>query len=171
MKRVWILSLIVLFISSELYTQEREVKVKVYKTWVTTIDGEMFKGYLRSADAEGIMVNPGRDLMGQDIVKLPATELSEIKIRKKSSVLIGTVIGFTVGASFGAVLNDSDDSGSGWDLTPDYWDALAVGGTAAIGAGLGALAGSGRRSFEINGNLETYNEQLSLLQKYSYLVE
>ncbi|MCW5518501.1 hypothetical protein J1N09_01530 [Aureitalea sp. L0-47] len=171
MKRLWILSLIVLFISSELYTQERELKVKVYKTWVTTIDGAKIKGYLHSADAEGIMVNPGKDLLSQDLIAIESQEISKIKVRRKGQVLIGAVAGFAVGATVGILLNESDDSSSGWDLTPDYWDAIAVGSTAAIGTGLGALAATGRRSFDINGSLETYAAQLPLLQKYSYLVE
>jgi hypothetical protein len=50
-------------------------------------------------------------------------------------------------------------------------EAIAIGSSAAIGAGLEAIAGTGRKSFDINGSLGTYNEQLSLLQKYFLRVE
>ncbi|MBT8270369.1 MAG: hypothetical protein HKO61_03955 [Flavobacteriaceae bacterium] len=166
MKRTGIFVLIMLFFSIGLICQNEKEKVKVYKVWVTKIDGSVIKGFLHSAEVDSVFVNTMKDLSSSNLKVVEPKQISKIEVRRKGKVLKAAGVGFAVGAIAGVALSSEESI-----ISSDAVTAISASGLGLIGAGLGALVTSGKEEILLYGSLEIYNEQLKLLQEYSYKVE
>ena len=140
-------------------------KVKAYKTWVTFTDEIRIKGTFYSADTDGLI------LMGEDLneIRIDPKNVKTISLRRKGSVGKGIWIGALSGAVVGGIAGyASGDDEPGWFSSTA--EEKAVGNAIFFsfpGAGIGALFGSKRTIYAINGDYQTYMAQLAELKKYA----
>ena len=158
MKTLHFLSVLTLFFT--LATANAQ-KVKTYKIWVTLVNQEEIKGTLFAADEDTLVI------LGEDLTQIKFTpgNIREIKLRRVGKGGKGAWIGAVSGALVLGVagLASGDD---GWVPA----EAVAVGGAffgGSIGAVAGALIASSRERYIINGDRNTYNSLLPMLQKYA----
>jgi hypothetical protein len=140
-------------------------KVKTYKVWVALVDQQEVKGTLYAANEEGLVI------LGEDLnqLKFVPENIRAIKVRRAGGpgkgAWIGAVSGFAAGALVGAA---SASGSSGGDIISD--DVVSI-GSGFLGAPIGALigfgVGSGKTTYRINGNRDTYNYFLPKLQEYA----
>ncbi|MBC2838839.1 hypothetical protein [Robiginitalea sp. SC105] len=140
-------------------------KVKSFKAWVTLTDNTRSKGILFLADSDSLVI------MGQDLnkINIDPRMIKTIQIRRKGSVGKGLWIGALSGAVLGAV-----GGAAGGDDEPGFFsmtaEEKALGGaiiTSFPAAGLGALLGSARVTYAIEGNLAGYLNVLPKLEGYA----
>lgn len=140
-------------------------KIKQYKTWVTLTNDTKAIGILYSADKNGILI------MREDLTQanIDSKTIEVIKLRRKGSVGRGVWIGALSGATAGAVTGyASGDDEPGWFSATAEEKALGHGLLLAFpGAGVGAIFGSGKTTFLINGDDDTYLAKLAEIKKYS----
>ena len=140
-------------------------KVKTYKAWVTFTDDIRIRGTFYSAETDGLM------LIGEDLneIRIDPKKVKTISLRRKGSVGKGVWIGALSGAVVGAIAGyASGDDEPGWFSSTA--EEKAAGGAIFLsfpGAGIGALIGSARTVFAINGNYQTYLTRLPELEKYA----
>ncbi|MEE4177764.1 MAG: hypothetical protein V2I46_09660 [Bacteroides sp.] len=140
-------------------------KVKTYKAWVTFTDDIRIRGTFYSAETDGLI------LMGDDLneIRIDPKTVKTISFRRKGSVGKGVWIGALSGAAVGAIAGyASGDDEPGWFSSTA--EEKAAGGAIFLsfpGAGIGALFGSKRTIYPINGDYQTYSGLLAELKKYS----
>lgn len=162
MKAIRFLAVLTLVFSlSTVYAQ----KIKSYKAWVTLNDGSQMRGIFYAADSEALI------LMGEDLneIKIDPKYIKTIQLRRKGRVGRGVWIGALSGAVVGGIAGyASGDDEPGWFSSTAEEKAL---GNAIFlsfpGAGIGALIGSARTIFTIDGNNEFYLNHLAELAKYA----
>lgn len=140
-------------------------KVKHYKTWVTFTDDIRIKGTFYSADKDGLI------LIGEDLneTRIDPKTIKTISFRRKGSVGKGVWIGALSGAVVGGIAGyASGDDEPGWFSSTA--EEKAVGNAiffAFPGAGIGALFGTKRTIYDINGDYQAYLALLDELNSYS----
>jgi len=162
MKTLRFLSVLTLvFALSTAYAQ----KVKTYRAWVTLSDETRIKGTFYSAGTDALI------LMGEDLneIRIDPKTVKTISLRRKGSVGKGVWIGALSGAVVGGIAGyASGDDEPGWFSSTAEEKAL---GNAIFlsfpGAGVGALIGSARTIFAVNGNYQTYLNSRAELEKYA----
>lgn len=162
MKTLRLLSVLTLvFALSTAYAQ----KVKTYKAWVTLSDDTRMKGTFYAAETDALI------LMGEDLdeIKIDPKIIKTIQIRRKGRVGRGVWIGALSGVVVGGIAGyaSGDDEPGFFSSTAEE---KALGNAILLsfpGAGIGALIGSARTIFAINGNYQTYLNSLSELEKYA----
>jgi len=157
-----LVTMVLFLIAPGLHAQNKRGKVKVYKVWVTNIDGTKEKGYLYAADKQGITINKGNKMDASNLVSIKVKDISMLELRRKSKVLKGASIGFVLGVTAVLVAGASGDYSTGF--VPLEFVAVVVG---LLTAGLGTLLTLGRKTILIYGSLEIYEEQLPTLKSYS----
>jgi len=166
-----------------LSAQEKEQKIKIYKTWVSFNNVPFnVKGVLYEVKDSSILVS--NSLLVREYTSgrfksadLHINTIEKIRIRKKNKVgkaaLIGGISGFVIGAIIGYAEGDDPPCSTG------YWGggcesytagqkALINGASFAIvGGGIGALVGLIKIKIPINGNIENFNNSKNRLKEYS----
>jgi hypothetical protein len=138
-------------------------KVKTYNVWVTLADQQQLKGTLYAANEEALVI------LGEDLtqVKFVPENILILKVRRAGGPGKGAWIGAVSGFVAGALVGYASASGSDGDIISD--DAVSI-GSGIVGAPIGALIGfgvsSGKTTYTINGNRDTYNTILPRLQEY-----
>ena len=164
------MAMVLLLIAPGFYAQNKTKKVKVYKIWVTKMDGSTVNGFFYAADEQGITISKSKTLDESNLLLVKAENISLIKLRRKGAVGKGAGIGFVSGAAFGAIIGYAagDDPENVWFSTTAKEKA---GGGAilfgALGSGVGALWGTGKKKIPIGGNVETYMTHLNSLKNYT----
>ena len=140
------------------FSQNSNKKIKPYKVWVTQLDGKIYKGFLYSADEDGIVITVNH-LSNEHVYTIEYSKIKMIKWRRKGSVggtalLLGGAWAILFG---GGAYNANDDGG--------YWNLIiaAIGGV--LGGGSGALIGTIKEKMIINGDIENYKRYLPKLKK------
>jgi len=173
------LSVIVLLCSlNVLFAQEQKKKFKVSKVWVSKIDNsKVVKGILLEANDESLIIIGKKN--SEIIVNVK--DIHKIKIRRKGKVGKGAGIGAATGVATGLVIGFA--SGDDPDKTVDggwFWGTYIVEGTTAgekatywaVGLGIagtvvGAVVGSKKETFLINGDSSKYQMHFDEIQTYS----
>lgn len=176
------LSVIVMLCSLNiLFAQEPNKKFKVHKVWVSKIDNsKVVKGILLEANDESLIIIGKKN--SEIIVNVK--DIHKIKIRRKGKVGKGAAIGAATGVATGLVIGFA--SGDDPDKTVDgYFPYLGsytytVEGTTAgekaaiwaVGLGIagtvvGAVVGSKKETFLINGDSKNYLMYFDEIQTYS----
>ncbi len=179
MKNIALMVLVLLFIAPGLHSQNKKEKIKVYKVWVTKIDGSNVKGFFYAADEQGITISRSITLDESDLVLVEVENISLIKIRRKGAVGKGAGIGFLSGAAVGAIIGfaegDDDPICSSFVFGTFCFEGSTAGekavggaiGLGVIGSGVGAIVGTGKKKIPIDGNTNTYITQLNSLKNYT----
>jgi hypothetical protein len=172
------LSVIVLLCSlNVLFAQESNEKVKAYKVWVSKTDNsKVIKGILFEANDESLRIIGKKS--SEIIVKIK--DIHKLKVRRKGKVGRGAGIGAGIGAATGALIGLV--SGDDPDKTVEIWGSVtwtvegATAGEKAAGwaillgtAGtvVGAVVGSKKEAFLINGDSKNYLMYFDKIQTYS----
>jgi len=166
MKTILVFFLILLSSLGILNSQNTEDKVKIHKVWVKLMDGSNHKGFLYSADDEGIVISYNVSDT-TSIRKFKANSIEIIKIRRKGSTGRGALYLGGTGALVGGGLGfaSGDDPENQWfraDAEEKAGAGFVVGGV--LGAGFGALFGSIKQKMIINGNYVNYMRDLTKLK-------
>jgi hypothetical protein len=163
------IAMVLLLVAPNICAQDKTKKIKVYKIWVTKMDGSKVKGFFYAADEQGITISKSKVQDESNLLMVEAANISLIKIRRKGAVGKGAGIGFLSGAAFGAIMGyAAGDDEFGWfSLTKE--DKASVGAISfgVVGTGVGALWGTGKMKIPIDGNAETYITQLKSLTNYT----
>jgi len=161
------LALIVVIFCSICLTTSQNVnqKNKPHKVWVTSMDGAKYVGILSSANQEMLKIIEN----DYSVIEVEAVEIHRIQIRKINQAgrgaLFGALSGLVVGGIGGFALGD--DKG---DLISFKAEEKAIIGAlicTPIGAGFGALFGSTKKEFIIDGNIVKYNNHLQKFRQYA----
>ena len=96
--------MVLLLIAPGFYAQSKSKKVKVYKIWITKMDGSEMKGFFYAADEQGITISRSITFDESDLLMVEAGNISLIKLRRKGAVGKGAGIGFLSGAAVGAII-------------------------------------------------------------------
>jgi hypothetical protein len=158
-------------------------KVKLYRAWVTLMDGTMRNGILYNANEEGIVLY---DLKTNSVSNptITPTSIKVIKIRKKGGVgqaaLIGSLAGLLFGGLIGLISGDDPDVTTRIHNTPfgtmtwttkgakkeikALWGGI---GFAFLGGGITALLASKKEKIVINGNMDNYKRNFRRLLQCS----
>jgi len=176
------LSVIILLCSLNfLFAQEPNKKFKEYKVWASKIDkSKVIKGILLEANDESLII------IGKKNSEIIANvkDIYKIKIRRKGKGGKGAAIGAATGVATGLVIGFS--SGDDPDKTVDVffpylgsYTYIVEGTTAgekaaswAVGLGIagtvvGAVVGSKKEIFMINGDTSKYQMHFDEIQTYS----
>lgn len=181
MKHINVIALIALCCLNTLSAQEFTQKTKLYKTWVY-LNTEPFKvkGVLYEVTDSTLLVS--NSLVIQDyntnkfeVVKLNVSNIEEIEIRRKNSIIngvfIGALSGFALGGMIGLISGDDPPCPSRALLCLSFSageKALLAGiPLSIVGAGFGALAGSFKIIIPIDGNNHLFNANKNRLKEYS----
>jgi len=152
--------------------QAQNNKIKIYKVWLTLVDGSTVRGDFYSANIEGIKIRDN----SLDISKLTLTKPQNIqilKIRRRGKIGKGVWVGVVSGLALGGLIGliDGDDEPGFLIMTAEE-KAVSLGiAFAFVGSGVGPLIASGRKKIVINGDLKNYEKQLEVLQNYSLEME
>lgn len=165
MKNIALTVLVFLFIAPGLHSQNRKEKIKVYKVWVTKMDGSKQKGFFYAADEKGITISKSKTPDKSKLVLVEAKSINIIKIRRKGAVGKGAGIGFLSGAAVGAIIGFAD--GDEFLFPKEAKAGIAGAFIGVIGTGVGAIVGTGKKKILIDGNAETYRIQLNSLTNYT----
>lgn len=176
------LSVIVMLCSLNiLFAQEPNKKFKVHKVWVSKIDNsKVVKGILLEANDESLIIIGKKN--SEIIVNVK--DIHKIKIRMKGKVGKGAAIGAATGVATGLVIGFA--SGDDPDKTVDGYfpylgsytytvEGTTAGGKAAtwaaglgiVGTVVGAVVGSKKETFLINGDSKNYLRYFDEIQTYS----
>ena len=153
---------------------------KIYKTWISLrSDSKQLKGVLYEIKDSSVLFSyttSKADYLSGNfaVLEIYHSDIRRIAIRRKGSVGKGAGIGAAVGFLIGGVIGLA----SGDDTCPQGQicffvstaedKAVATGVTLGfIGAAIGAIAGSTRKKFHINGDFNNYYRIKNMLEKYS----
>ena len=152
-----------------LQAQKKKSKEKTYKVWVTLVDGSEEKGILYDADEQGLKILKGQSIDNPNVIFIEASNINVIELRRKGKVGMGAGLGalggIAIGAALGSAAADEDGFLSGLNEGLNIIGGAVIGGVA--GTGMGAIASSSKKVFQINNHLGIYKEQLPMLQSYS----
>lgn len=165
------LTFMIVFFCIYLNAQEKtKQKNKIYETWIS-LDNKpnTLKGVLYEINDSSIFVSNSKLKKDYSTGNFKVSEIyynriDVMKTRRKYSIEKGTLIGEVAGL---AILIAAT-SGEGFSPRELAFIGLPF---AAIGAGIGALAGSIKVIIPINNSFENFNKNKNKLQKYSYVQE
>lgn len=162
------LALLLLF-PLEPNAQHKTDKVRTYRVWITLIDGSVKKGILYSANARGLEIMNGTTIDISNIIFIEANKINVIKLRRRGKVGIGAGIGAVAGITAGAIYGSSTREEEGFmsELGNSLNTSFGILMFGSLGTGIGAVAGSSKKVFQINNHLEIYEEQLPIIQTYA----
>jgi len=175
-KLATLLCMILLF-SIGLHAQKSKNQNKVYKIWVSKVDNsKIIKGLLYEANDESLTIIDRHSVE----ISIDASNIGIIKIRKKGKigkgVLIGASAGFATGVIIGLVSGDEPDQTMGSIFGAEVILEGATAGEKALGlgilmavggSGVGAIIASKKEQIFINGDMNTYKNNLEILKSYS----
>ena len=147
-----------------LNAQNSSKKAKIYKVWVTTMDGSKTKGLLYAADEQAIKIAKNRSSSSSDLIVIDGEKIDLIKIRRRGKIGRSTWIGAAAGVGAGVIFGLAVDDGEGYGGIVTSASGLFFG---LIGTGVGAGVGTIKKKIRISGNSELYRSNLSFLQSIS----
>ncbi len=160
-----VICLMVICCSFNLSAQKTKGKSREYKVWVELKNNDIIKGYL-------IQLKDSAIVIVENTVTEPLTvsiaNIEELKFRRKGKIGLGMGIGAGAGLAAGAIVGFSsgDDEPGFFSMTAED-KAIASGILLLpVGAGIGALVGTGRSKYPIHGELNNYIKYRSELDKY-----
>ena len=176
------LSVIILLCSLNfLFAQEPNKKFKDYKVWASKIDNsKVIKGILLEANDASLIIIGKKN--SEIIVNVK--DIHKIKIRRKGKVGKGAAIGAATGVATGLIIgfasgDDPDKTVDGFFPYLGSYTYIVEGTTAdekaaswAVGLGIagtvvGALVGSKKEVFLINGDISKYQMYFDEIRSYS----
>jgi len=170
MKKIIIILCLLLCYTTEIQAQSQHKKIKQYRVWITLMDSpksNAIKGILYSAD-EDFVTFKYKISDEYSVNTIDPNIIKKIEIRRKGKVGKGAVIGAVTGLGIGAIAGYSEGDDFLFSKeTKAIFGGIAVGGF--FGAPMGALLTTGKKKFEINGDIENYKRHLKSLQKYTIM--
>ncbi len=181
MKTKLLISIVLLFGVSYLYSQETKGKIKFYRTWLeSTYPTAVVEGVLYELKDSSIVLSNSANLDDYRYKNYTITEhmiknISSIKVRKKSNISKGMFFGGLLGFAGGMILGFSlgDDPKDHFIKTgrkrkkaatkAAFYSMVGTGGGMLIGAALGSM----KITIPINKNVTKYRENKSRLKKYT----
>ena len=152
--------------------EQTQKKQTYYKVWVRKTGGIFFRGILYSADENGVYVT-GKN--GETGYLIEPNEIISIKVRRKGKVgksaLIGGLAGFVlVGGLTYLTYQEQDCFMCNLFYSTKAEAALFYGiPFGLLGSGVGALVGTKKEIFIINGDTELYMNLLNKLNEYTLI--
>lgn len=154
--------------------QSQDGKVKVHRAWIQKMDDSRVKGYLARLDSTEVVLFVGPLKKSVDTLRVRSSEIKTLKIRRKGSVLKGAAIGALTGALLGTGIGffDGDDTcrRGEWCLFTFTAEekAVALGTFLGVTGGIvGALTGTRREKYTIDGDLNKYYQLLAKLESFA----
>jgi small nuclear ribonucleoprotein (snRNP)-like protein len=149
-----------------LNAQNSAKTTKVYKVWVTKMDGSKTKGVLYSADEQSIKIAKNKSFSSSDLIVIDGEKIDLIKIRRRGKIGRSTWIGAASGVGFGVLFGLAVDEGDGYGGLVTSATGLFFG---IVGTGVGAGVGTIKKRIRISGNSEIFSSNLAYLQSISLL--
>ncbi len=175
--------------------EDTQVRSKIYRTWVLgSEEAGTIKGILYSAADSSVMVatSMNKHLINKNDLFVGAYNLSKVhfkdiynlKVRRHNSVprnmLIFSLVGASVGAIIGAIAYEpsptypttaGDSPSFAYSIHFTQAESIGIGAVTGTicGLGVGALTGLIKIKIPINANIDTFSQNKSRLEKYSYL--
>lgn len=165
-----VICLMVICCSFNLSAQKTKNKSRIYKLWVELKNQDIVKGYLiQLKDAAIVIV----EKEGAEPRVLTIGTIEELKFRRKGKIGISVGIGAGAGLVAGAIAGyaSGDDEPGFLSMTAED---KAIGSgilLLPVGAGIGAIVGTGRTKYPIHGELKNYTNYRMELDKYILLKE
>ena len=156
-------------------SQEDHGRLKLYTTWIRTMDNYRIKNlYIYEVKEEGITVvaknkyKKGMTVGNEDLTDIAVTNIRGIYTRRKGSVSLGLFTGGLVGAVIGAGVGVIVAGGLYFE---DIISGIPIAGLGVIGGivgiGIGTHLGKSGPSFHIKGNQASFDEVRQKLVKRS----
>ena len=160
--------MVLLLVAPNICAQNKTKKIKVYKVWVTKMDGSKVRGFFYAADAQGVTISNSKTPDESNLLLVEAENIRLIKMRRKGAVGKGAGIGFLSGAAFGGIIGyaGGDDEPGLLSATKETKAGVGAIVFGLVGTGVGAIVGTGKKKIHIDGNIETYRIQLNSLTNY-----
>jgi hypothetical protein len=172
MKKIFVFSTILLFSFFYSMAQEKHLqKPKINDAWVTLkTHPDIVKGILYQINDSSISISnsilrKNYEMGNFKTSNIEFKDIINIKTRRANSVLKGMLIGAAAGVSIGIFGMSQEDIGE-YRLLLTTLISVPM---AAIGGGVGALAGSFKISIPIEGSTEDLNKVKGKLNNYAYI--
>ncbi len=178
MRKFKILVIVLLCSLNTMFAQKSKKKIKVYKVWISKIDNsKIIKGNLYEVNDESLKIIGNR----YSEIIVDVKDIHKIKIRKKGKIGkgagIGALTGIATGALIGFVSGDDPDEiiDGGWLFGTYSSHGTSAGEKAAIwgvslgaaGSIVGAVLGTKKEIFLIDGDIKKYQSHFDKLLSYS----
>ncbi len=142
--------------------------INYYKVWIKTDAGQT-KGFLYKIDDKGVLVSKRKNIEDNQLLFVALDRIKSIKLRRHGRVLRSAAIGLLGGAVLGAGIGyaqGNDASTSSLNILSTREEKAGAGAIVLgiPGGIIGALVGTGRKSFEIK---EANKDWIDALQLYS----
>jgi len=154
------------------YGQTGSKKVKVYMASISTIaQKKRIKGVLEEVRDSSVLV-----FTAKERIRIPASSIQEIKIKRKGAIgrgaLAGGLTGFGLGLIIGLASGDDKCDPNSWCIMPMTAEekGLAAGTALGIsGAVLGIIIGSVSRAekIAINGDQKVFHDHVLTMRTYA----
>ena len=146
------------------YAQKK--KKGTYKLWVERMGREPVEGRLLELKDSSVLVGWWDS---ETVEEIPIAEVKRMKFRRKGAIGKWTVIGAGTGLALGAILGyaDGDDEPGWFSSTAEEKSLGAAVLLTPVGAAVGAVVGSTRKKFPIDGRQEAYERQKSEMNAYA----
>ena len=154
------------------YGQKSTKKLKVYMARISTKEQEKpIKGVLEEIRDSSVVVSTAKER-----VRIPASAIQEIKIKRKGAVgrgaLAGGLTGLGLGLMIGFASGDDECDPNAWCILPMTAEEKAMGAGVFLGicgAATGIIIGSVSKAekISINGNQGTFKKNLEVMKKYA----
>lgn len=164
MKNV-VICFFVICCSLQLLAQKSGGKHRAYKVWVTLSNKDVYKGYLTQLNDSSIAIVA---IKGDVKQQFSISAIEQLKFQRKGkmgrSVLIGAGAGLVSGALVGLISGDDEP---GWFSMTSEEKSVASGILLLpLGAGVGAVIGTGKEKYEINGKQQNYEQYRDEISRY-----
>ncbi len=165
-------------------TPDTNQKIIIYRTWITLkVEPYQVQGVLYEMQDSAIIVSDSYNVIDYlagnfTVTEYPVKNIEDISIRRKNNpgrgLLIGWGTGFVFGFTVGMLSLEDDPPCGQWDFfcTKYTKEDKALGAaflSSLAGMGFGALVGSQKTIYLINGSLEEYSANKGELENYSFL--
>ena len=165
-----VICLMVICCSFNLSAQKTKDKSRVYKLWVELKNQDVVKGYLIQLKDDAIVIVENSSTEPETI---SIANIEELKFRRKGKIGMSLGIGAGAGLLAGAIVGyaSGDDEPGFFSMTAED---KAIGSgilLLPVGAGIGAVVGTGRTKYPIHGELKNYANYRMELDKYILLKE
>ncbi len=152
-----------------LHAQKKIERPEHYQTWVYEGKADSGPGYLTYLSPDTVVLNSSIMFNNTELGSYKVSNVSQIRIRKKTSQGIGALAGLVGGGLIGWIAGSSyegDDycGGKCGGVQPGTVTGLMALGFALVGTATGVIIGSKKKKFYLNGRLTP--EQNLQLQEY-----
>ena len=137
-----------------------------YKLWVERMDREPVEGRLLELKDSVILVGWWGDT--ETVEEIPVREVKRMKFRRKGAIGKGAAIGAGAGLLLGAISGfaDGDDEPGWFSMTAEEKSVGSAILLTPVGAAVGAVVGSARKKFVIEGKQDNYEKLKTEMAAY-----